>query len=220
MVAAIAVGVGAVASAAGSAVAAGEAADATRDASRAAISEQEKAREEQAKLSAPYRQLGESALPQLQTLLGIAPAGQSPAQTTQAQLDALRNTPGYQFQQQQGTQSTINAATAMGLGLSGNTLEGLSKFNQGLADTTYQQTVGNLQNAVSTGQAAAAGQAAHVGEAANNISNIDVNQGNTLAGIRANEVAGITKAVGGAANQYMEMQTLQGLENPSEIPLG
>lgn len=172
---------------------------------------------QQAELTAPYRALGEGAIPQLQTLLGITPAGQTPAQAaqaSQAQIDQLRNMPGYQFQQQQGTQNTINAATAMGLGLSGNTLEGLSRFNQGLADTTYQQEVGNLQNLVTTGESAATNQASNVGNAATNISGTLVNQGNTLAGIDANTVAGLTKSVGNAANQYQEYQTLKGLNNP------
>lgn len=211
MVAAVAIG-GAVVGAAGSAIAGGEAADATKSASRAAISQQQQALQQQSQLSQPYRALGESAIPKLQTLLGIGPAGQNPQATSDAQLAALRNTPGYQFQQQQGTQNTINAASAQGMSLSGNTLEGLSKFNQGLADTTYQQAVGNLENTVNTGQAAAAGQAANVGNAAANIGNTLVNQGNTLAGIDANTAAGITKSIGNASNQY---QTLKGLNDPT-----
>lgn len=210
MVAAVAIGAAAV-GAAGTAVAGSEAAGATRDASNAAIAQQQTALGQQDRLSAPYRQLGESAIPQLQTLLGISPAGQSSKAVSDAQLQALRNTPGYQFQQQQGTQNTINSASAMGMGLSGNTLEGLSKFNQGLADTTYQQSVGNLENLVNTGQAAAAGQAANVGNAAANTGNILMNKGNTLAGIDANTAAGVTKSIGNAYNNY---QTLSGLSNP------
>lgn len=154
------------------------------------------------------------------SLAGGAPAsatGGQPAQAT-SPLDALRSMPGYQFQQQQGTQNTINAASAQGMSLSGNTLKGLSEFNQGLADTTYQQEVGDLQNVVSTGQAAAAGQAANVGNAAANIGNTLVNQGNTLAGIDANVAAGISKSVGNASNQYVTNQTLQGLNNPNNNP--
>lgn len=169
---------------------------------------------EQSRLSQPYRDLGQSAIPQLQSLLGIGKPGQSAQATSDAQLATLRNTPGYQFQQQQGQQNTINAASAQGMSLSGNTLEGLSKFNQGLADTTYQQAVGNLENTVNTGQAAAAGQAANVGNAAANIGNTLVNQGNTMAGIDANVAAGISKSVGNASNQYVTNQTLNGLNNP------
>jgi len=216
MVAAAVIG-SAVVGAAGSAVAGSEAAGATKAASNAAIQEQQAALAQQAQLSAPYRALGESAIPQLQGLLGITPAG-TPANTaTQqaAQTAALRNTPGYQFQQEQGTLNTLNSASAQGMNLSGNTLEALSKFNQGLADTTYQQAIGNLENVVNTGQAAAAGQASNVGNAAGNISNALINQGNTLAGIDANTAAGITKSIGNAANQYTAYNTLQGLNNPT-----
>ena len=210
MVAAAVVGA-AVVGGVGSAVAGSEASKATNNASNASVNEQNQALAQQAQLSAPYRALGQAAIPQLQTLLGIG----NQQNSTQAQLDALRNTPGYQFEQQQGQQQTVNAASAQGLSLSGNTLEGLSQFNQGLADTTYQQTVGNLENTVNTGQAAAAGQAANVGNAASNISNTLTNQGNTQAGIDANEAAGITKAIGNASNQYVANQTLQGLNTPA-----
>lgn len=51
-----------------------------------------------------------------------------------------RATPGYQFLQDQGTQAVQNSAAARGDLLSGNTLTDLTKFGQGLADTTYDQT--------------------------------------------------------------------------------
>lgn len=206
--AAVAVGV---IGAAGSVAAGAEAADATKSASNAAISQQQQALQQQSELSQPYRNLGQSAIPQLQGLLGLN--GQDPTA-------ALRATPGYQFQQQQGTQNTLNAASAQGMNLSGNTLEGLSKFNQGLADTTYQQAVGNAQNVVDQGQAAAAGQAANIGNAADNISSNLINQGNTLAGIDANTIAGISKSVGNGANQAITANTLAGLNSPGGAGAG
>lgn len=274
--------IGTVVSAAATAYAGSEASKATRDASNAAISEQQRALNQQAQLSAPYRQLGESAIPTLQSLLGIAPpapptsgavpigaapqagggaytiggAGQiqpqvaapggvaaaggtpvgnvptptglgAPVGAVQTatgpvsvgpsidpRLAALQSTPGYQFAKEQGTQGAVNAATAQGLSLSGNTLEALSKFNAGLAEGTYQQTIGNLENVVGVGQAAAAGQAANIGNAASNISNTLYNQGQTQAGIDVNTIAGINKAIGSGINQATEAQTLAGLKNP------
>lgn len=201
----------AVVGAVGSTVAGSEAAGATKDATNAAITQQQQALNQQAQLSAPYRSLGESAIPQLQNLLGLGSGGSGQA------LDTLRNTPGYKFAQQEGTQNTVNQASAMGMGLSGNTLEGLAQFNQGLADNTFQNQIGNLENVVGMGQAAAAGQAANIGNAARNISNAMINQGNTLAGIDANTIAGITKSIGNGANQYMMYNTLQGLNNPGSV---
>ena len=66
---------------------------------------------------------------------------------------------------------------------------------------------------MASGQAAAAGQAQNVGTAAGNIGQALTAQGNNIAGIDANTVAGITKSIGNAGNQYLEYQTLQSLNN-------
>lgn len=196
---------GAVIGGVGTAVAGHEAAGATNRATNAAVSQEQAALQQQAALSQPYRALGQAAIPKLESLLGLGKGG------TAGALATLRNMPGYQFEQQQGTQGTVNQASAMGLGLSGNTLQGLSKFNQGLADTTYQNEVGNLTNTVGMGQAAAAGQAANIGNTASQIGGQLVNQGNTLAGIDANTIAGITKSIGGGMDNYILANTLKGL---------
>jgi hypothetical protein len=200
-----AAGIGAV----GSAIAGSEAASATRDASNAAIQQQQQALAQQAQLSAPYRQLGQTAMGAYQNLLGIGPNGQINPQLAQ---QTLQNMPGYQFQQQQGQQQTLAAAGAMGLGLSGNTLEALSKYNQGLASSTYQQELQNLLAPVQLGQAAAAGQAANVGQAAGNIGNIAMSQGQNQANIAIGQMGGITGSIGNALNNYTTMNTLKGLQ--------
>lgn len=199
---------GAVVGAAGSAIAGNKAAKATKSASQAAITEQEKALAQQERLSAPYRELGESGITQLKALLGISGSGTDAT-------SALRSTPGYQFARDQGLQAATNSATAQGLSLSGNTLEALDRFGTGLADQTYQQQVGNLENVVGLGQAAAAGQSANIGNAASNIGSTLINQGNAQAGISANTIAGITKAIGGGIDQYGQQQVLAGLMNPT-----
>ena len=211
MVAAAIVGAAAI-GAAGSAVAGSEAASATQSASNAAIAQQQAALQQQAQLSAPYRQLGQNAMGAYQNLLGIGANGQVNPQLAE---QTLQNMPGYQFQQQQGQQQTLNAASAMGLGLSGNTLQALSKYNQGLADSTYQQELQNLLAPVQLGQAAAAGQAANIGNAANNMSNIMVGQGQNQANIAIGEMGGITGSINNAVNQYTTMNTLKGLQGAS-----
>ncbi len=214
MVAAAVIGAAAI-GAAGTAVASSNAASATQNASNAAIAQQQAGLSQQAQLSAPYRALGSSAIPKLQAILGLTPG--SSAATQEA---ALATTPGYNFTRNQGIQAATNEATASGLALSGNTLEALEQFGSGLADQTFQQQVGNLENVVNTGQAAAAGQAANVGNAASNIGNTLVNQGNTLAGIDANEAAGITKTLGNAANQYTTLSTLNSLNSGGGVSPG
>lgn len=236
MVAAAIIG-GAVIGAAGTAVAGHQSSQATKGATNSAIEQQQRALDQQSALSAPYRQLGEAGIPKLEQLLGIGtpaapssgggyrigPNGEvipilqpSPGAAGPSMQETLASTPGYQFAKEQGIQSTTNAATALGLGRSGNTLEAIDKFSTGLADQTYQQTVGNLENVIGIGQAAAAGQAANIGNAATNTSGLIVNQGNTQAGIDANTIAGITKAIGSGFNNYATNQTLAGLNTPSE----
>jgi len=214
MVAAAVIGA-AVVGAGATMAASSSASSATQNATNASIAEQNQALAQQAQLSAPYRALGQSAIPQLQSLLGLTPSG-APA-APGAQQAALTQTPGYQFALQQGLQSTQASANAMGLGLSGNTLTALDQYSTGLANQTYQQAVGNVENVVGLGQAAAAGQAANIGNAAANISGSLTNQGINAANIDINQAAALSKIAGGAANQYAAYNTLQGLQNPGGV---
>lgn len=204
MVAAAVIGA-AVVGAAGSMAAGSMAASATTNASNAAISEQQQALNQQAELSKPYRDVGTGAISQYEALLGTGP--NSNAQTIQ---QALQNTPGYQFTQAEGQKGILNAASAAG-GVSGNTLTALDRYNTGLADQTYQQALGNSLNAVELGQSAAAGQAANIGNAANTISSTLTNQGTNIANIDIGTAAGISKAIGGGAQNYAEYDALKAL---------
>jgi hypothetical protein len=188
-------------------VASSNAAGATQNATNSAVNEQEWAIQQQENLSAPYRALGQAGIGQYEALLGLGPNGAA------GELQALQQTPGYQFARQQGEQGVINAASEFGLGLSGNTLEGLDQFNTGLASQTYQSAVGNAENAVTIGQNAAAGTGAGIQSGANNISTALINQGNTIAGIDVNEAAGLTKALSGASSNYLFANTLANLTN-------
>lgn len=283
MVAAAIVG-GAVVGGVATGISGNAAAGATKDASKAAIAQQDRALEQQATLSKPYRDLGESAIPQLRALLGLPPAagpatpngpptlggqagyaptaggnmagqmitlpdgrqvrmpggpfmtanqgmtptgqptGGPPNASTVSQpstgtmLQTLRDTPGYQFQKQEGLDATANKASSMGMALSGNTLRALDSYSTGLADSTYQQTVDNMMGVTGMGQAAAAGQAANVGTAAGNNSANLINQGNNLANIDVNTGAGISRAVGSAANQWAQQQTLSDIYDFYEKP--
>jgi hypothetical protein len=210
MPAAVVVGA-AVVGAAATVYASNKSSSATRNASNAAIQAQNTALEQQKELSAPYRALGESAIPTLQSLLGIGPGGPGAAEKT------LQNMPGYQFAKSQGIDATKASAASMGLALSGNTLEGIDKFSTGLADQTYQSEVQNLMGIAGLGQAAAAGQAANVGNAATNKANIAIEQGANEAGISANTAASLAGIAGNAAGQYQLGQFMNKL-NPGSTP--
>jgi hypothetical protein len=211
----VAVGVSAVAGAAGSAIGGSMAADATEEAARMQVEAQKEALAQQERLTAPYRGLGESAIPAYQRLLGIGPNGQqlSPQQITQQ----LTQMPGYQFQLSQGLDATKRQAAAMGLGLSGNTLQALDKYSQGLASTSYQNQLENLLNPIKIGQASASNQAAAAGQTGANLSNIYGAQGQNQANIALGTVQGVTNAIGGATNNLVTMNTLQGLTDTGGI---
>jgi hypothetical protein len=189
--------------------AANKSSSAITNSTNASINAQETAQQKQQALNAPYAAIGTGgAIQQYQNLLGLGPQGAAGEQK------ALSQTPGYQFTLNQGLGATKNAATSMGMGLSGNTLESLDSFSSGLADSTYQNAVGNAQNAVTIGQNAAAGTGAGIMQTGQGVASALQNEGNTIAGINVNEAAGLTKALGSGASQYTTMNTLAGLNNP------
>lgn len=183
------------------------ASDSMSEQSDAALQAQREALAQQERLSAPYRALGEGAIPRLQDLLGLGGGG------TAGILSSLQQMPGYQFAQQQGSEATKRQAQAMGLGMSGNTLQALSQFNQNLATGTYQNAVSNLFDATRLGQAASANQAAAASNYGANAANLAMNQGNMQAGIMANTLGGVGRAIGGGLENYMTYNTLQGLRS-------
>lgn len=112
----------------------------------------------------PYLNLGTSAITPLLYAMGYnvanGPQGQfyltqnpnSPLQQTfQAPtLQQAEQTPGYQFQLQQGEQAINNSAAARGGLLSGATLKDLLSYGQGLASTNYQQAYNNALTTFNT----------------------------------------------------------------------
>jgi hypothetical protein len=89
---------------------------------------------------------------QLGNLLGLNGSAGS-----QSALQTLQNTPGYQFQLQQGNNAINAAAAANGTLNSGNQLTALSNYNQGLANTTYNNYVSQLQPYLNQSNTAASG---------------------------------------------------------------
>jgi hypothetical protein len=86
----------------------------------------------------PYQQLGKASANNLQNLLGQGFQAPTLAQAEQ--------TPGYQFNLQQGTRAIAENAAATGNLMSGNTGTALENYGQGLAQNTYQQAYNNALN--------------------------------------------------------------------------
>ena len=70
---------------------------------------------------------------------------------------AYASNPAYQFQLQQGDQNVLRNAAQTGTTASGATLNALQQQGQGLANSTYQQYVQNLQPYLGASQNAASG---------------------------------------------------------------
>lgn len=137
----------------------------------------------------PFIQAGQSVLPTLQDLLT---PGKSAA--------TLSSLPGVQFQSQYGTMAATNALAAKTGPSAGPLATAISQYNQGLAGTTYQNQVGNLQNFANLGAGSA-------NALAGNATSTGANVGGTLTGIGNAQAAGtlgtanaLAGGVTGAAN--------------------
>jgi len=203
--------IGAGASLAGGAMAS----DATSEAAALQAQTQRETLAQQERLSAPYRGLGESAIPAYMQLLGIGPKGQR--LSPQSVMGQLQQTPGYQFTLNQGLDATKRQAAAMGLGLSGNTLQALDRYSQGLASQTYQTQLENLLSPIKIGEASAANQASNVGQVGTNLANIYGAQGQNQANAALGMTGGVANAIGGGLNNYITQNTLRGLTDTGAV---
>lgn len=152
---------------------------------------------------APYRQAGQEAQSQLNYLLGDgAPGSSGTAKSssgggygslltpfTAANFQSL--SPAYQFQLQQGQQGVLNADSSGQGALSGAALKDLTSFNQGLANTSfnnafnqYQTQQGNIYGRLAgiaqQGQAAASNQATGASNFGSSIGQSATNVGTAL----------------------------------------
>lgn len=177
---------------------------------------------------APYRDAGANALPILQRLTGTA-QGTDPATAmlTQAFTGAdLANTPGYQFQMDQGLQAVNNKFASQGLAKSGALGKGLAAYAEGLAgtrfDTSFAQDLANkkqifdmLFGQVGLGESAAAQTGALGTQQSNSILQAIASGGNAQAAGIMGQTNALTGAIGGAAGGFSSMLALQSLLNPN-----
>ena len=96
---------------------------------------------------APYLQSGLQGQQAYNSLLGLgaAPAG----------FQGYQQSPGYQFQLNQGLDAAQSSAAARGGLMSGKTLADLNTYGQGVANQDYQTYLNRLQGIGTQGQAAA-----------------------------------------------------------------
>lgn len=179
---------------------------------------------------APYLNAGTNALPTL--LNGIGAGGGNTTGTGPLNaaypteqpftLANFQNSPGYQFQLQQGENAVLNNASATGGVNSGNTLKALTQFGQGVANQDYwnaynaynnqylqnynqytanqNQKFNQLQTITGSGQNAAVNLGTVATNVGQSIGNNITSAGNASAAGQVASGNAITGAISGTAN--------------------
>ncbi|MEM8882400.1 MAG: hypothetical protein AAGC82_17570 [Pseudomonadota bacterium] len=134
-----------------------------------------------------------------------------------ANYDGFSLTPGAQFLQEEGERALLRTQAARGGLDSGTTLQDLSRFNQGLAATDYDNYINRLLSVSGTGANAGNALANAALSTANTAGNRLQSLGNNLAGLRSgtgSNVAGIQSGIGaGISNNIFGAG--QGMANAS-----
>jgi hypothetical protein len=114
-------------------------------------------------------------------------------------IDQFRNSPGYQFQQDEAERAAGNAASKLGIAGSGNTLQAISDRAGKIADTTWGQNfLQPLSQFISPELQATAGAASGVAGANQNLANIYQNYGQQTGGAYGANAAGLAGLYSGA----------------------
>ena len=111
---------------------------------------------DQSQMFAPWRQMGLQGQQAYNSLLGLGSAPEG--------FQGYQQSPGYQFQMQQGLDAAQSSAAARGGLMSGKTLTDMNTYGQGVANQDYQTYLNRLQGIGAQGQAAAGMQANAAGQ--------------------------------------------------------
>ena len=184
--------------------------------SEAATNAQEQMFNEQVANEKPFMTAGTQDVNELNYLMGTGPktgTGINPALGGYGSLNAPFNvsdwkslSPAYNFQLQQGAQGTLNSASSSQGGESGAALSGLQAYNQGAANTSFNNafnmyqtqqsnTYGRLAGIANLGEAAASNQATGGSSYAQGIGQSLTNTGTAIGG----GIAGAGNSIGNAA---------------------
>jgi hypothetical protein len=197
----------------GSAIIGGSASNrAAKEQSRAAAESaaaQERMFNRQVELQEPFRQAGVNALPEL-----VAASRYEPFTMAKFQAD-----PGYGFRLKEGLRAIENSALAGGMGQSGATLRGITRYGQQLGSEEFTNAFNRyqaeraarlnpLQSLTGMGQTTAttlAGQAGTYGQA---LAENAATRGNIRASGYVNTANALTNALGQGVNYYQNQQMM------------
>lgn len=140
----------------------------------------------------PFRDAGVNALGNYSALLGLG----TPEQY-QSAFDAFKTSPGYQWQLGQGIDALDRSAASRGNLFSGNQLQAVQTYGQGLASQEFNNYLSRLGNLAGRGQNAAVGQGGY-----------SIGEGNAIAGGTRGAANALVSGYVGANNAMQ-----QGFEN-------
>ena len=129
-----------------------------------------------------------------------APARPANDTGVSSQTQALRDTPGYQFLQDESARAIENSFASRGKLMSGAAMDALNTRTLGIADQTYQQGVNNNFNLANLGMGASAQIQGAGNSYANGASNAFANMGNAQANGAIGQADAFTNGLQGVAN--------------------
>jgi hypothetical protein len=203
---AVAIAGAAVVGAGATLVAGSKAAHAQKDAANAQIEEQRREYDQTRADQQPWMQTGQAALAKLAGMYGVT-GGNGVVPNG----DALKNdpyggyteSPGYQFQRDQGVQAAERAAAASGRLASGGTQKAVARYVTGLAANDYDNYTARLAQLAGVGQNATNAVTAAGQNTANNITTALGNAGQARASSYANTGSAINGGINNLAAAYL-----------------
>lgn len=172
--------------------------NATENAADTAASESRAARDTARADLAPFTAAGVNALAPAQSLLGLN--GQDAASAAMAN---FQQSPGYQYQLDQGVRAVQNSAAAQGMLHSGATLKAIQDRGTQLANADFGTYYNRLMGLVQSGQSSAAGQASGSLQTGANLAQTAASAGAAQASIYGNTAQGIGNQLNNYANYSM-----------------
>ena len=188
-------------------IASGKAASAQERAAAEGTAAQERMFNRQVQLQEPFRQAGVNALPEL-----VAASRYEPFTMAKFQAD-----PGYAFRLKEGLRAIENSALASGMGQSGATLRGLTRYGQQLGSEEFTNAFNRyqaeraarlnpLQSLAGMGQTTATTLAGQAGQYGQSLASNAATMGNIRASGYMGTANALTNALGQGLNYYQNQQ--------------
>lgn len=152
---------------------------------------------------------------------GTGQTAQSPSQMAMTERRGFQETPGYQFQVQEGEKGVLNNLSALGMRDSGAALKSLTNYRMGVANQEYGNYLNRLAGVAGMGQSQVQSNNNTLMSGASNIGNAVQNAGAARASgyvgagnAWGNALGGVTNSIGGA----LGMMNQQNLSQQSYFP--